>query len=47
MLQIDKRFGYAWVWRFLVTKDGNDITIGYYPDYENCTFEFMLRWWRK
>lgn len=41
MIEINRQWKYAWVWKFLISwTDG--VTVGFYPDYENCRFEVSL-----
>lgn len=38
-IELDLKNHYCWMWRFLFTWDRLEWFVGYYPDYENCT------WW--
>lgn len=40
-VEIHTGLHYAWVWKFLISWDKN-VTVAYYPDYENARFEVTV-----
>ena len=41
MIQIYRRWHYAWVWRFMISWNAG-LSIGYYPDWENARWKIKV-----